>query len=152
MAHSCEFEFTPVEGKISYNQLDSRDPFIPKQQIQVESSTHLHYTWQLKPISPMVHYVVLPPCSLIRRATFGDRTTYFSILAWRALGAALGFAVVEVVAGLLQAAADVGHAGLGGGVERELGNDWEARSGRQSKKAFHFHLIFLQELHTKMIL
>ena len=30
MALSCEFEFTPAEWKISYNQLDTKDPFIPK--------------------------------------------------------------------------------------------------------------------------
>ena len=41
MALICGFHFTPAEGKISYNQLDTRDPLIPNPKKPVASST----TW-----------------------------------------------------------------------------------------------------------
>ena len=39
MALSCEFEFTPAEWKISYNHLDTGDPFIQK---NIETSCILY--------------------------------------------------------------------------------------------------------------
>ena len=60
MALSCEFEFTPAEGKISYKQLDTRDPKT------IETSFILHNmitnAMTIKTKLPMVHYVALPPC------------------------------------------------------------------------------------------
>ena len=38
MALSCGFQFTRAEGKINYNQLETRDPFIPKPLEQIKQT------------------------------------------------------------------------------------------------------------------
>ena len=73
MAHSCEFEFFhQLKGRLV---ITSRTPGIHLSQNHRNQFNPLQhdYQWHLKPISPMVHYVVLPPCFLSLSRAQGGR-------------------------------------------------------------------------------